>query len=197
MVNKKFFQNLKKEHQDYSSWRGLIINQSNTALHKAKQAIFCLQRGQIPEAEKRLKEAEDILLKFNRYLSKAPRLEYEGVYKASLEEYLEAKLFWQVLKFGEIKQVLKPKVNFDDYLAALCDLTGEINRKIVLLATAGKNKQAEDLKELISDIVFGLIQIDLTGYLRHKFDEAKRNLKKAEEIIYDLKVRSGKVERKG
>ncbi len=189
MVNKKFFQKLKKANQNFDFSRRLIIGQSNIVLHKAKQAVFCLHRDQIFEAGKRLKEAEDILIKISPRFSKAPDLKYSGAYKASLEEYLEAKLFYQVLRSGEVGQFSKIKVSFDDYLAALCDLTGEINRKIVLLATGGKFRQAEGLKELIADIISGLIQIDLTGYLRHKFDEAKRNLKKAEEVIYDLRVR--------
>ncbi len=189
MVNKKFFQNLKKAHQDHELARRLIIRQSNVALQKAKQAIFCLHRNQSFEAKKRLSEAEEILSALDSRFSKAPDLKYEGAYKAALEEYLEAKLFWQVLESGGVKEVSRPKVNFDDYLAALCDLTGEIVRKIVLLSADGKTKQAKDLQKTISDIVSELIQCDLTGYLRHKFDEAERNLKKAEEIIYDLKIK--------
>lgn len=192
MINKKLFQKLRTAHQHYGSARGVIIRQSNAALHKSKQAIFSLHRDQILEAEKRLTEAEEIFAKLKPFFLKGPNLKYEGAYKAALEEYLEAKLFWQILKFGRLKGVTKIKVGFDSYLAALGDLTGEMNRKIILFATEGKIKRAEELKEIIADIVSELIKLDLTGYLRHKFDDAKRNLKKAEEIIYDLKVRKTK-----
>lgn len=188
-MNKKFFQRLGKNHQKYCLARGLIIRQSNMALHRAKQAIFSLHRDQISEAEKILSEAENIFLKLKPHFQSALDLKYSGAYKAALEEYLEAKLFWQVMKFGRIKGGCKIRAGFDVYIAALADLTGELNRKIILLATAGDIKRAEKFKELIADIVAELIKLDLTGYLRHKFDDAKRNLKKSEEVIYDLKIR--------
>lgn len=189
MINKKFFQKLEKDHKKYYSARGLIIRNSGIALNRSKQAIFSLHRGHISEAEKRLAEAENIFLKLRPHLQSAVDLKYSGAYKAALEEYLEAKLFWQVLKFDKIKGGIKIRIGFDVYIAAISDLTGELNRKIVLLATDGKTEQAIKLKELIADIVSQLIKLDLTGYLRHKFDDTKRNLKKAEEIIYDLKIK--------
>jgi len=82
-------------------------------------------------------------------------------------------------------------VNYDDYLGAICDLTGEIVRKMILLVTNGEDEKAKKLKEFITEIINELIKFDLTGYLRHKYDEAKRNLKKAEEILYDLKIKKG------
>jgi len=189
MINKKMFQKLRKAYNVHTSTRCLIISQSNIALHKAKQAIFSLHRNQINEAEKILTEVEKILTKLQDPLYKAPDLKYTGAYKAALEEYVEAKLFWQALKSGKISQISEIKPGFDDYLAGICDLTGELVRKIVLLATAGKVKKAQELKELIADIVGELIKLDLIGYLRHKYDEAKRNLKKAEEILYELRIR--------
>ncbi len=189
MINKKMFQKLRQAYAVHYSSRGLIIRRSNIALHKAKQAIFSLHRDQVGEAETILAETEKILSGLKTVLRKAPDLKYTGVYKAALEEYVEAKLFWQALKFNRLKEITKVKPNFDDYLAGSCDLTGELVRKIVLLATAKKDKEAEKLKELIADIVGELIKLDLTGYLRHKYDDAKRNLKKAEEILYELRVR--------
>lgn len=180
---------LKKDYQTHTRVRGLIIQQSNIALNQAKQAIFALHRDQISQAEKILSRVERTLLKLQSSLKKAPNLKYTGAYKAALEEYLEAELFYQAMRFGKIKQISKIRVNFDDYIAAVCDLTGELVRKIVLLATTRKIKKAKELKELIAQIVGELIKLDLTGYLRHKYDDAKRNLKKAEEILYDLEVR--------
>lgn len=183
------WQKLRKDYQVYTKYRQIIIRESSQALHMAKQAVFILHRDQISQAEKLLSQIEKILIKLSVYFKKAPDLKFSGVYKAALEEYLEAKLFYQVLKFGKIKQVAKVKVNFDDYLGAICDLTGELVRRIILLVTAKRNKEAQKLKKLVAQIVGELIKIDLTGYLRHKYDDAKRNLKKAEEILYDVEIR--------
>lgn len=182
------FQKLKKDYDIYEDTRQLINGRANFILHKAKQSIFALHRGEIKKAENFLKEVEKDLNILNKHLSKIPPLKYNGLYKAALEEYTEAKLFWQVLKFGKIKEISKVQVNFDDYLGGICDLTGELVRKMVLLATENKFEEIFRLKTIITDIINGLIKIDLTGYLRHKFDEAKRNLEKAEQIVYELKM---------
>ncbi|MDD4996452.1 MAG: hypothetical protein PHW15_03230 [Patescibacteria group bacterium] len=183
------WEKLKKDYQNHANIRSLVIQESNQALNKAKQSIFLLHRDQLIDAEKTLKQVEKILNKIHSYFKKVPDLEYNGPYKAALEEYLEAKLFWQVLKFNKIELIKEVKVNHDDYLGAICDLTGEIVRKMILLVINEEEKKAKDLKNLITEIINKLIRMDLTGYLRHKYDEAKRNLKKAEEILYDLKIR--------
>jgi len=183
------WEKLKKDYQNHAVVRNLVIQESNQALNKAKQAIFSLHRDQLTEAEKVLTGIEDALNKIHSYFKEVPDLEYNGPYKAALEEYLEAKLFWQVLKFNKLELVGEVAVNYDDYLGAVCDLTGEMTRKMILLVINGEEKKVGGLKELMTEIMNELIKMDLTGYLRHKYDEAKRNLKKAEEIMYDLKIK--------
>ncbi|MFA5050527.1 MAG: hypothetical protein WC499_00205 [Patescibacteria group bacterium] len=190
MINKIMLQKLSKEYKNHVSMFYLVNQQSNVALHKSKQAIFSLQRDQISEAEKSLEEVEKIFIKLQGSLTKSPQLLYAGAYKAALEEYAEAKLFWQAIKLGQLKEISEIKLGFESYLGGICDLTGELVRKIVLLATEDKVEKARELKELITQVVGELIKLDLTGYLRTKYDDAKRNLKKAEEILYDLKIRS-------
>ena len=34
-----------------------------------------------------------------------------------------------------------------------------------------------------------LVEFDMTGYLRTKYDQAKRNLRKIEQIDYEIKIR--------
>jgi predicted translin family RNA/ssDNA-binding protein len=189
---KELFNQLKKDYQSHTQMRRLVISQSNEILHQSKQVIFLLHRhskDKNEQADKFLKEIEKKIKKINLNLKEFPELKYSGVYQAAREEYLEAKLFWQVLKYKKIKPVKGMGLNFSDYLAASCDLTGELVRKMILLATENKFDQTKEIKEIITEVVQELTQFDLTGYLRHKYDEAKRNLKKAEEILYELKLR--------
>ncbi|MDA2923012.1 hypothetical protein MYX07_07150 [Patescibacteria group bacterium AH-259-L07] len=156
----------------------------------SKQAIFSLLGDRVPEAEELLTEAKEILSGLEEHLDAAPDLRYTGAYKAALEEHLEARLFWQVLTSDIIKPVATPEARFDVYLPALCDLTGELVREMRRRATKGEVEQAEKLKTLIAKIVEGLTELDmLTKHLRHKFEEANNNLKNAERIMYDLKVK--------
>jgi predicted translin family RNA/ssDNA-binding protein len=189
---KKLFNQLKKDYQAQTKMRRLIISQSNEILHQSKQVIFLLHRyskNKNQEADKLLKEIEEKIKKINLTLKQFPELKYNGAYQAAREEYLEAKLFWQVLTVKKIKPLKNLELEAADYLAASCDLTGELVRKMILLATENKFEQGKEIKEIITEIVQELTQFDLTGYLRHKYDEAKRNLKKAEEILYELKLR--------
>jgi len=183
------FSKLRKEYQIYEKIRIFVINQANLALHKAKQAIFCFQREEISSGEKILNEAEKILSSLQKKLNQALDLRFNGAYKAAVEEYVEAKLFWQVLEFNKIKLINKKWLRFDDYLAGLCDLTGELVRRMIVLSTNGRFDEVEKVKNIVADIVGELTKINLTGYLRHKYDEAKRNLEKAEQIIYEIKTK--------
>lgn len=189
MINRQLFIKLRKDHQKYTESRRKIIHLADTALSNSKQAIFSLHRDEVKQAEINLTAAEGLLKNIEKYFVKNPSLDDVGAYKAALEEYVEAKLFCQALKSGKIGPITKIKLSFHDYLAGICDLTGELLRKIVLLATAGKYEQAKRLKELMTNILAELIKFDLTSYLRSKYDEAKRNLKKAEEILYEIKIR--------
>lgn len=183
------FIELRKKYEDYDKTRQLTISQANQILHKAKQAIFAFHREEIKKGEKLLNQIEPDLNKLKKSLSQYPSLKYNGPYKAAIEEYVEAKLFWQILKFDKMEKIKEVQVEFDDYLAGICDLTGELVRKMIFFASKNNLKRTEKLKVIISDILDELVKINLVGYLRHKFDEAKHNLEKAEQIIYEMKIR--------
>jgi len=186
----QLFAKLKKEYDHYYLSRQKIIGVANDALANSKQAIFSLHRDNIKEAEKLLLVAEKKLSGLRKYFNQNLFLEDEGAYRAAIEEYAEAKLFWQVLTKGKIDFIKDVNLYFAGYLGGLCDLTGELLRKIILLATAEKFKEAQKLKDILSDIVAQMIKFNLTGYLRNKFDAAKHNLRKAEEVLYDIKIKS-------
>jgi len=189
MSKVKLFSQLKKEYDHYYLSRQKIIGVANDALASSKQAIFSLHRDDLKEAEKLLLTAEKKLSSLRKYFNQNLFLEDEGAYRAAVEEYAEAKLFWQVMTKGKIDFIKNVNMYFAGYLGGLCDLTGELLRKIILLATAEKFKEAQKLKEIVADIVAQMIKFNLTGYLRNKFDAAKHNLRKAEEVLYDVKMR--------
>lgn len=185
----QLFSKLKKEYDHYYLSRQKIIGVANDALANAKQAIFSLHRDDRKGAERLLLAAEKKLSSLRKYFNQNLFLEDEGAYRAAIEEYAEAKLFWQVMTKGKIDFIKNINLYFAGYLGGLCDLTGELLRKIVLLATAEKFEEAQKLKEIIADIIAQMIKFNLTGYLRNKFDAAKHNLRKAEEVLYDVKMR--------
>ncbi len=138
-----------------------------------------------------LNELSDKLKKLE-YLDKKfghNRLVMEGAYKASVEEYVEAKMFNNFLAGKKVDKFPKAKIDYDSYLAGISDLTGEMVRMAVNQASRKNFKEVEKIKQAIGDILAELVAFDMTGYLRTKYDQAKTNLRKIEQIDYEIKIR--------
>ncbi|MFH1565039.1 MAG: hypothetical protein ABIC82_04270 [bacterium] len=189
MLNKPFFQKLQKEYTDYTNARHEIIKISSDALRMSKQAIFALHREEQKTAGDLILGVESIFKELSKKFKTDKRLQYEGAYKAAVEEYVESKLFYQFLKTEKIAVISEVKVDLEGYLGGLCDFTGELVRRAVKLAT---NKNYEEIKkyaQVTDRVISELIQFNLTKILRNKYDQTTRNLKKLEEILYDLSLR--------
>ncbi len=189
MVNKKFFLDLKKDYTFFNRNRREIIGWSSDALHKSKIAIFSIHRGQVEEAARILEEVEKNFIKLEPVFKKSAALRSEGSYKAALEEYVEAKMLYKLVVDKKISPIKEVKVDFDSYLGGLCDTTGELVRLAIREATDGRVKEVEKIRDLITEIMGELIEFNLTSYLRTKYDQAKTNLKKIEQMVYEIKLR--------
>ncbi len=189
MVNQKLFQQLKKEFDFYEAERRKLIGVSNEALMKSKQAIFAFHRDDFKGGNTLLSEVEAIFRDLEKKFKQQAELRYEGSYRAALEEYVEAKFFGGFLEGEKIDFIKGPEIDADSYLGGLCDFTGELVRKAVLAATDKKFKKVEELVAGVRDVIGELIKLNLTGYLRTKYDQAKHNLRRAEEVLYDVKMR--------
>lgn len=190
MLNKKFWQGVFKKQGDFDVARRKIIGESAIAQHLAKQAIFALQRDNKKEAQEKLTESTAMLVSLDKRFGKDFRLRMEGAWKAAVEEYTEAKLysdFYHGKSIGEIKEF---NVEADEFIGALSDVSGEIVRSMVIWTTKKEIEKVKKAAEAISEIIHELMQYNYGGYLRTKFDQAKKNLNKAEEILYDLSIRN-------
>lgn len=192
MLDKKFFTKLKKEYNSYDINRRIIIRHSNEIIKFAKQAIFALHRDNVAEAESNFNEADKLIKYLSTKIKKENGLDFEGAYLAAMEEYVEARLFYQFLKNGKITTLKGIKIDVDSYLGGLADFTGELVRRAVWLATRHRYKEVSICEQAIESVVGELLQFNLMGPLRPKFDQAKHNLRKIEEIMYDLEIKSRK-----
>jgi predicted translin family RNA/ssDNA-binding protein len=189
MINKQFFQKLKKEYLNYSKERHEIIKLSSDALRQAKQAIFALHRDDYKAAEKLIVGIENIFKKLTKKFKQSNKLQYEGSYQAAVEEYVEAKLLFQFLKTRKVAMIKEINVNLEQYVGGLCDFTGELARRAVRLVT---KKQYNDIKiyhQVAEQVIGELNQFNLTKTLRVKYDQVASNLKKLEKILYDISLK--------
>ena len=189
MIKKTFLVKIKNDLELHQKERNEIINASRQILQESKKAIFALHGGNNQQAAKSLGQAELILKKLNQSCNKNNRLRFEGSYKAALEEYVEAKTFSQVLAGKSLDKLSVESIGPEEYINGIADLTGELVRQAVLRATKGDYQVLEQYRLFTEEIVGFLLTLYLTGQSRQKFDDAKRNLKRLEQIIYEVRLR--------
>lgn len=189
---KKFpavFRKLQEQHTSHERVRREVIAKSNEAIGESKRAIFALHRGDPTGAEACFSRAQQCFEVCEKLVKNTADVRYEGAYSAALEEYAEARLFSLYIfegVFGEIEaRAMEPRI----YLAGLADATGEVVRYTIREVTKGKTEHVMHAYETIEQVMEFMLGLDATGYLRTKFDQAKSNLKRIEDLLYDLSIR--------
>ena len=183
---------LKKEIETVDSKREALIASTREILKAAKGAIYSLQRGDNKAAEKALAELKPKIAALKPYSEDA---NYASVTKPPIQEYVEAACFGEFIATGKILQRKEIGVSAENYIAGLCDLSGEIVRKAVNAAINDDSKTVISAKKFIENLYYGLMQFDFrNGDLRRKFDGIKYDLKKMEDLLLSLKLQ-GKVKR--
>lgn len=189
MLNTSLLSKIRKDLLSYADVRQKVIRDSNDALFQAKRAIFSLHRDQVKEAKEKLDTSKTLLVKISKEYGKDDRVLDEGAYKAAIEEFVEAELFYQFVtthKIGEVKGI---KVSPESYVGGLTDVPGELYRFAVKAATARDEKTVKACADVAEEIIGELIECNLTSYLRNKFDQAKTAVHKLEHVVYELSLR--------
>ena len=188
-LNKKYIVKLRKNLLSYSLKRREVINNSNNALHYAKRAIFAMHRDNLKEAKQKLEQSITIFKNLNKKYKSDPRIRNEGAFKAALEEYVEANLFYNFLTEGTITEIKIFDIEPQIYIAGLCDVPGELYRYSIKAATDKDKKTVRKCAEMGQNIIGELIEFNLTSYLRTKFDQAKSAVNKLEHIVYESSLK--------
>lgn len=189
MKRPSVFVQIQKTYQTQSKARRELMTRSNDALSTSKRAIFALHRGDTSAANELFSHAEAQFVAIEKTLRSLPELKEEGSYRAALEEYAEARIFAGYVKSGKIVK-LESRANAPSiYLAGLADATGEIVRWATHQVTLGNDGTVKDAQEVVAMVIEYMLDLDLTGYLRTKFDQAKKNLSRLEQMTYDLAIR--------
>ncbi|MFA6588234.1 MAG: hypothetical protein WCT08_04135 [Patescibacteria group bacterium] len=183
------FKNLKKDLQKQKAVREKVLAESRKALQNSKLAIFACHRQDLKTAEKLLQDAEGILKKVLKEVEGKPKFLNDGNILAALEEFGEAGLVVAYAKNNKLEFPKHPELPPDQKVGALTDFTGEMVRTAILQATNRNHQAIEKIYKIVDEVVRNLADADLTGQSRQKFDDAKRNLKRLEEIRYDLSLR--------
>lgn len=190
MLDKKYTQAVRSDLLSYAQKRREVIKMSGDAQQHAKKAIFALQRDDKEGGSERLKLAEGLLLELYKKFKTDKRLFNEGSYKAALEEYVEAVLFNSYVHNKPVGKIKGVEVDFDTFISGLCDVPGELCRYAIRAATARNFELTKKCYEYAEEIIGELMDMDLTGYHRNKFDQAKQALHKLEQVVYEVSLRA-------
>jgi len=189
MIDKKFFNQLKKRYQTSGQGRRQLSEMSNQAQSLSKQAIFASQRGDLNQAVALLKQAEQQLFNGQKLVRQIEDLENQGSYRAAWEEFAEAKLFYNYLTTGNLGAIIKTELPVEVYIGAVSDLVGEMVRYAVKLATDGQGVKVGAVVKVATTLTAILGEMNLTGSLRSKYDQTRHHLRRLEDIQYDLAIK--------
>jgi len=182
MILPAHFKLLVRDYAKREAARRQIMAAGNQAINLAKRAIFALHRQDQALARQHLAAARQFFVRSEKLFRVWPDLVSEGPYRAALEEYAEANLYFDFLRTGKFSR-LEPRCREPEiYLGGLSDATGEISRYALREATAGHDQEVERAVAAVENVIAFLYEMDLAGYLRTKFDQAKKNLRQLEQM---------------
>lgn len=183
---------LKKSISEYQKIQDLTHNDKkilNEIRTKSKKAIALLRRDNFKDSEKEIKEAEKLFGAINKRTRQNKTLAKQGFYSEAVEEYVEAIVLHGFLTKNKIRISDYIDMGPEEAIAGISDFTGELVRKAITSAGAKNLRSLYFYKKEVEDVAEALTKIGLAGKLRKKYDEVERNLKKIEEIIYDVEMK--------
>src|SRR3989344_1097915 len=181
MLDKKEFEDIRKDLKVYEGKREELIRNSRDIIRLSKLAIYSCQRNDLKEAENALKQIK-ILIK------KIPKEYYDtDIETVAIQEYVEAACFYEYMTSKKIPSRKSLGVEAEHYLLGLCDLTGELVRQAINDVINKRTERAMEIRELVTEIYGEFLKLNLrNGELRKKADSIKWNLKKLEEVALDI-----------
>jgi len=123
------------------------------------------------------------------------------VYQAALTHYLKTETMLSFDGAAEALGIHCPSdtgatksdvfhLDLEDYLAGLIQMSNELSRFAVNSVTHGDYDRPQRIAQFMNDINSGFRLLNLKNdMLRKKFDSLKYDMKKVEEVVYDLSIR--------
>ncbi len=190
MIDKHDFEDMLAESSEFDSQREELIKKSRDVLKLSKQIIYAVHRDEMKEAETLVKDMQKHLKALNEYVKKNKKMYHQGSYKVAIQEYVEAMLYYHFVCSHRLMTRAELGVETDYYLLGLCDLSGELARKAIAAASKGMYKEPFVIKEFLDAVYELMLRFDIRdGELRGKFDSIKYDLKKLEDICFELKLK--------
>ncbi|MEK6874425.1 MAG: hypothetical protein AABX52_01605 [Nanoarchaeota archaeon] len=184
MLDKKEFQSIRKDLEEFEANREHLIRASRDIITHSKEILYALQRGDIDKAK-------SVIPLITKEVKALPDVSYDtGMGSVAVQEYVEAMMLFHVLMYGKVPTRKELGVVTQEYLLGLCDLSGEVLRRAVKAVIEKDYVLFQKLKDLVNEIWGEVLFLELrNGELRKKSDQIKYAVKRLEDVEYDLAVK--------
>jgi predicted translin family RNA/ssDNA-binding protein len=181
---------MRRELEKFDKTREEIIRDCRKVIISSKTAIGQVHRDELFQAEKTIASMKSSIDDIKKKIGKVPRLEFEGTYKVAIQEYVEALSLLQFVKNNEIISYSDDFSDPENYLMGLCDLSGELVRKAINSSIKENYDMAISIRKALEDLYVELSKFDLrNGELRRKYDGIKYDIKKLDDLVFQLKMK--------
>ena len=108
--------------------RDELIKLSRSIIKYSGQSIESFHNNKRNQAEEKLKQAEQYVIKINNHL-KEEKTHYQiGIIGVAFQEYAEARFLYELIVNNKIPLVEELKITEQAYLLGMADLIGELRR---------------------------------------------------------------------
>ncbi|PHT36596.1 hypothetical protein CQW23_24296 [Capsicum baccatum] len=157
----------------------------------------------IEKAKSQIGVLKELYSRLSEIVSECPGqyYRYHGDWKSETQTVVSLLAFMHWLETGtlvlhsevEEKLGLTPTefgLDVDDYLIGICFMSNELPRYVVNQVTAGDYDCPRKVLKFLTDLHAAFRMLNLRNdFLRKKFDGMKYDLRKVEEVFYDVKIR--------
>lgn len=154
-----------------------LLKLSRIIIKYSGQSIENFHRGKILQAKEKLEEAKNELSRVNKILNENSVPYNIGIIGVAMQEYTEARLFYDLIENKKFTPVEELEVTDSSYLLGIADLIGELRRFILENLVEGDIDTAKYFYVIMKELYGTFLQIEfgknLIPELRRKKDTAR------------------------
>lgn len=181
------------------------MESTNRVIHSLLLLVH--QSRPVPEVVEKVQAQIDVLKSLFTQLAEIVRecpgqyYRYHGDWKSETQAAVSLLAFMHWFQTGtllghaEAEQKLaldksEFRIDVEDYLVGICFMSNELPRYVVNRVTAGDYDCPRKVMKFLTDLHAAFRMLNLRNdFLRKKFDGMKYDLRKVEEVYYDVKIR--------
>ncbi|UXD21394.1 haloacid dehalogenase [Ignicoccus pacificus DSM 13166] len=188
-LTKDYAEKLAQELDVYDDLKDKIYDLARKVIKNSKLCIYAVRRSNMEEAEKRLKEMEEMRTEMFKIAKDNPRLSTINMIFNADQEYVEAAAIYYFMKEGRFPTKEELETTVQEYIAGIMDAAGELLRIATDKMIAGDVEFAKKVRNVIEEIYLFMLHVNPRDYeLRRKIDYVTNILNKLQEFIFYKEV---------